>query len=665
MTAVQKKARQVDPSILDKITDGFTGFLDAIVQIVENAADWGAESITLRFYNDPDGVPCLDFIDDGEGMGSDGRNAYTILGASLARLHADKIGRNGTGRTGGIQQADEIRTVTKASDDGAFAITLTRESMFEAWFVDGGMQLAWDPIALPFRHAIKTTGTVVTWWNLGHGDKRKLVSRKPEIVIDGLAEKLSPHIARRVRVEIADAKGKAETHDLKQRKLRGREIEGEDHNVEQLGDVEYMIYVVEKADRGLDHLMIGGMTPVCTWSQFVSMLLKDRRYADLARSVHAILGHPSVVGLLDIRKLNDYAVNNRKAFNQNLLEDEDFVHALLIYLRRKIVPLIEQELGMRSQEVVTRDDTELMRDIVREIHETLGDGPSTVIKGDIILLDNYNVDVKIGTTYVFNVKNPKEGARYVWDSSDSGGSLNTDIGPRVEYTAERLGLRFRLVVRMMGDAKTTPSSEILINVLEHVPMRFTRYTVHMDQNDQATIRVSDVPDGAYLVWTTNLKDCKLDVQPGRCEAILTSGDIDQAEDIKVADRDNPDEVTVMTVIIEKGYKRKPGNPAPVSDSEFTYEGRRFMLDTTRYQPGPECDENMSDLQVVGTLCVIVLNLQHKAYPEDKPAVRRANALREIQLRVAEAFNPTAPPRLLLSAAALVTARMTVLSQDDG
>ena len=127
--AVMKRP-SVNRAVLDKLTDGFRHFLDASVQPVENGFDWKTDSLTIRFYTTADGVPCVDFIDNGQGMDETGREHYRGLCESGARGDESKKGRNGTGRLGFIHHAMECRTTTKTPDGDPYTIVLDRESMF-------------------------------------------------------------------------------------------------------------------------------------------------------------------------------------------------------------------------------------------------------------------------------------------------------------------------------------------------------------------------------------------------------------------------------------------------------------------------------------------------------------------------------------------------------
>lgn len=669
-----RKRKRADIKLLDNLTDGFTGFVPAVKQIVENASDWRIPDttpvITLRFYTDRKGkevgVPCLDFIDNGRGMGERGREAYTIAAGSLARDDENMIGTKGTGRVGFIHHADASVAVEKASDDRAHTITLTRENLYEYWF-NNGKPLNWRTIDLPYGHPIKSSGTVITWRNLGHGDPRKLAARKPAVIIDKLGDELAPNIARCVTVEIVHEDGKVERHPLKKRALRGKAIEGQDLNIPVLGDVEYEIYVVEKTDRGIGSLEIGGMTPACTFVEFASALIKDPRYAEMARPINSVLSHGAVLGLILFKKLKGYALNARKGIDARLLEDEDLVHALLLYLRRKIVKLVEDELGMRSTEIVTRDDSELIAELCREINELMGRKPRTIEKGEIAIeVDHYQVDLLHGASFIFSIVKPDPKARYVWDASASGGKLDASLGARVVYTNEELGLRFKLKVQKMGDVKTARPVVITINALERLPLKFTTPSLTMNTNDKRTLRLVNVPKGASLDWSSTFtNNVKLTVSDDKTSAEAISGDFNEEGNVTVVDRNDRTQTAVANVVIKKGHSDGPERRRRADETEFEYEGLRFDVTSTKYEPGPECNKHTSWLEVSGTgLFVICLNFGHPLFRAAPPQIRLDRARQIICLRVAEAMNPAATPHHLHQAVALVAARLTPQKRDD-
>ena len=298
--AAQKRSGKkglVDPVLLDRLTDGFKGFLDALAQVVENSIDWGATKVTIQFYTDPKtSTPCLMVSDDGQGMGEKGRTAYVGLCISESRGVEGKKGRNGTGRLGFFHHALSSRVIEKTAHDNAHEIELTRGQMFHSWFVSQ-IPLEWKRVKINHNHPIKGSGTVVIWQDLRFGTNHQQSQRTAQTVIEGLSEKLSRTTARKVLIRETDPITQTtQEHPLNARKIKGKVIKGDSYKIPSLGSVDWELVIVENADRTIDHVMIGAMGPVCTWAEFITPLIRDPRYRTLAREVDAVLRHPQVVG---------------------------------------------------------------------------------------------------------------------------------------------------------------------------------------------------------------------------------------------------------------------------------------------------------------------------------------------------------------------------------
>ncbi|OGL62229.1 hypothetical protein A3C09_02465 [Candidatus Uhrbacteria bacterium RIFCSPHIGHO2_02_FULL_47_44] len=662
MAVPHVRRNRVDKSILDKLTDGFTGFADAVVQIAENAFDWGATEFTIRFYTDPKReISCVQFRDNGQGMDERGREAYTNLCDSAAREDDSKKGRNGTGRIGFINHAVECHTITKAADQTAFEIVLTKERMHDAWF-ERNTTLAWTAKKLSFDHLLKTSGTIVTWRDLTVGTKSQQAQRTAERLIEGLAEKLSPHIARKIRVETVDETGGVQTFELKPRELKGKPIEGRTTTpVKHLGDVEWNLYVVQQSDRSADFVMMGAMGPVCSWTTFARAFTHDPRYRTLAREIDIVLRHPYVVGSIDIPKANKFAVNSRKEFNANMLEDEHFCEALLKFLRLEIVPLVENELGMRSEEIVTTDDATLLADVCRNIHEATGEAP---IKQKVIeiALNRHCVDLVPGRSYVFEIKDPRPGRPYHWDAKASGGSLDTNTGTRVTYTARDIGEGHTLRVSMMGDVKDAPSAIITINIFATIPMRFGKPTVRMGFHDRRFVRLNEVPAGADLVWTYQKWGGEIKISKDVTEAEILSSDKAGDFDITVVNKNNPSDTANCTIRIREQDEGESPKTGETTDRQFIVEDHLFELSSTTMRGTPDANAKTSWIERGDGYTIITLNLGHTLFDGYTDAVRRHAALREISQRVAhvlldETQGPSTPDDMFKKAAQVSTVLM--------
>lgn len=656
-----KGRKLVGISIIDKLTDGFNDFNDAIVQMVENEEDWGAQTITIRFEHTTDGdVTNVTFIGDGVGIDSEGREAYRSVCESRAKGQEGKKGRNGTGRLGFVLHASMAITFTKTTGGRPFRIEMTRETMFEAWF-GGGPDLEWEQLPrIPAGVPLKSSGVVTTWCNIGMGEGVAKQKRTAKRVISGLAEKLSPHVARKVTVEMWEDGKLVEGQKLKQREIEGNPIEGEHYKVPGIGDIKHWIFVVANPDRQYDQLMVGAIGPVCTWGEFSAMFRRDERYAEFMRGIDPVLGNPKTVGLLDFGSvLNEYAVNNRKGFNTNLLENEELCLALLGWLRRHLVPMVEKELGLRAEEIFTTDDHTLLAGICRDFQESTGEKPE---KGRIIAdidLNRHRVDLEPGMEYIFVIRKPQEGVRYVWDKTNAGGSLDTTIGVRVKYKAQSLG-KHTLVVREMGDASKDPVAEITINVVKRLPLGFTKPSITMSTHDRRTLQLQNTHNtSGDLEWVfENGWGCTTQVAEDLEECIVTSSDMEGTWDVTVRDRKAPDEiVAVCTITVKEGSNEHP-EKRKASDTTFVYDGHTFELIGNHITGrSVEAVTRTSWLERGNAVSVITLNFGHPTIQPYKDAGRDALARREVYLRVAQHSNQSANPEEFINIAAIIGAKL--------
>lgn len=644
----------IDRSLIDRLTDGFVGFLDALVQPVENSVDAGATKIQIRFFTDREGKACVAIFDDGVGMGENGREAYISICRSTSRGQEGKKGRNGTGRLGFFHHAAECYTMERALGDDLHEITLSRDALFDSWFINR-KPIPWAKTKITKASLVKEHGAAVIWKDLSVGSRQQQAHRRPEIVIEGLADKLAPSVGPMVEVQIVDETGVAQSFPLKKRETKGKPIAGEHHKVEGLGDIYWDLSIVAKHDRSIDHVMIGSNSPTCTWLDIAKMLIGNKRYEAVAREINAVLYHPQVVGTIFVPKLNTFAGGDRKSYTAAMLYDEEFCDAFVHFLRTEIVPLVETELGLRSEDIVTTDDETFVADLCQEIQTATGILPPRQTIAEITL-NRHRVDLVPGQTYVFEVKDPKQNKRYVWDDSTCGGKVNTKIGPRVEYTAGKEGEGFKLVVSTMGDVNDGPTATITINIFDHLPLKFTKPTVTMGVHDTRNLRLENVPTGAKLKWSEQTWGGSLKVDTDLCGATAISATVTGTYEIRVTDETDPDQTPAICEIhIEKiregGEKPKTGQS---TDTEFMIEGHRFRLLSNKFT-GPSAERTISWTERGSKNHVITLNLGHPTFAKLGDTAKKAVALREISIRSAQLLLPeTASQETMLDRSAEIS-----------
>ena len=603
--------------------------------------DAGAGTILVRYYTDSKGHECIDVIDDGEGMNELRRTAYVTLGGSTSRDDSEKKGRNGTGRLGFRHHCVHMTCVSKTSDGQAHEIIMSDELMVEAWFGDETTSLNWKPVTLPFRHILRTSGTVVTWFDISQGSTRAKTQRRSDNVVENLAQKLSPHLAPKVKVQVLNARGEIESEQtLKPRLTHGNPIKLE-VNGKHVGDISVELYVVAKADRATDFVMVGAKGPVCTWPQFSRMFRDDPRYSTLVRQIDIVLGHPQVVGYIDIPKLNKrFATNDRKSFNAKLLDEETLCFELLELLRLKVMPQVEKELGMRADQIVTTSESELVRQIVSSIHEATGEKP-VAQKVALLELNHHRINIRRGDTFVFRVENPRLKVRYVWDKTECGGELDQVIGTEVTYRAITLGTH-TLTVRIMGDARDELSRKVTIIVMEKVPMCFVKSTMPMKTNDSRTLRLENVPEGADLSWNHHDWGGDIILSADGTEATVTSSDQEGDFDVWVENLNDPEDVTRCTLRISKHDEAPAPKRTHRSDDEFVLDGQIFQLHITKMAGSTEGNTTISWLQDGAGSAPhgIWLNFGHNMFANlQSDVARRVIALRVICERVAQVLMP--------------------------
>ncbi|MCX6714272.1 MAG: ATP-binding protein [Candidatus Uhrbacteria bacterium] len=635
-TAMKVRGNHVAGKVLRKLLDGFIEFSKAAEQIVCNAVDANASEILITFF-EQDGKRCVSFYDNGSGMDVHHRDAYTGLCVSTSLGDKNKHGQNGNGRLGFIHHGQKCVAFTKTPEEGVHSITLTEASMIDAWFPDRNVPnswkpLVWSPVSVGIPKELRTTGSYITWFDLNVGTPNEQKCRTPEYLVENLADRLSPYMARIVRVRYLK-NGKWVEQPLKPRVTIGKPIEGSFHGPQPLGDIHWNLDIVAD-NKHLLPVKVSSPNPVCAWEQFIAPFLKDARYSLLANEITHVLRHPWVMGRIEISSLNEreYVTNDRDGFKGSLLEDEVLCRKLLECLRIEIVPKVEAELGMKSDEIKTTDDETLIAKLCQDLHDRTGEKPSrhSVAK---IELDHGRIELTPGETCVITIKNPKEG-RYVWDTSACGGSLEPNTGTRVVYTAKKLGI-FKLVVRLMGDVRNAPEAEVSIKIVDRLPMRFTQTSLHLDCKQERHIRLEHVPENAKLVWTPPAKwDGKLEIAPDKTSARIITGSMEGTFDVTVTDTEHEGIAANCAIHVEKDYEPNTRTSNTIDDT-FVYEGRVFELDSSKL-PGNPCT---SILQELSAYAKITLNFAHPMYEQASVATRYALCFREIALRIAHILLP--------------------------
>jgi len=483
------------------------------------------------------------------------------------------------------------------------------------------------------------TGTVVRWKGLGSGEGvNPERERSARLLIDTLAGFLPPYVAQKVRIVTEDGK----QHELTKRALRGQPLTGAKRSVPHLGDVTWEIAVVAKTEEtGYDRLEIGAMGPLCALMDVLERLLRDKRYRMLEtkiRSIWRVLCHVQVIGLVDVSKLNEYRNNSSLGFNENLYDDEEVVLALLDFLEREIVPPTRKLIGRSVEEVVTSDDDSLVTDIVGLFHKGTGLIPEARpprVEGNDH--PTARVEIEPGQQYVFEVPDgAKEGVRYVWDSSECGGTVifpSADKFVRsLTYQAGQKLDTFRLVVREFGDASKPPVAAWTIRILQEVPMRFTQPVIHTDTGRIHTLRLSNLNRlQGTLKWDVEGSGGTVEITPDLLQAKYTAGEEEGTWSIRVVDSKNPSRFAAVTIHIEEGKGARTTTRA-TSTEIFTYKERDYRV-ALRPSDSDAYWKYMSYMNEGELTSVISINTGHPALKGQPDAARMALVRREVCLQV--------------------------------
>lgn len=446
-------------------------FLDALAEYAWNGRDAGASDIRIEFFFDAERDLCVRVVDDGMGMNRTRRIAFLNWGQSNWDTPQTVRGKNGNGRLGGTNHCERISAETKASGELLHVTAFTVRDLDEIWRTHRGV---WTRKPLPPKHPIKTTGTVITLHKLGKGER--VNSRHPRTakrVVDGLAKLLPIDLARIIRVK--DEKGV--TYELKQRKLRGKIIEGDHHDVPLVGDVSYRLGVVEKHEADVDTVELFALSKVCTLGEFFAAVAKidNASLHVYLKACRAVLEHPLVSGIIDVPFLNRFVGDARNRVGEELFDRHDVLLAILKFLRETVVPRVENAIGLKSEQIERSDDETLIRSLLEYVGATrggrkpgAGEGPDAQTS---LSVDEGHVFVVCGRTHTFTVTDPREGGTVTWEVR-GGATLDRATGTRVVLTAGRTTGRAEVHVKETLKDAPTRSTVIKVEIVDELPFQF-------------------------------------------------------------------------------------------------------------------------------------------------------------------------------------------------
>lgn len=443
-------------------------FLDCLSELCWNARDAGASAILIDFSGGAD----VSVVDDGMGMNLTRRSAFLNWGKSNWDTKSSVRGKNGNGRLGALNHCERMSAETKASGESLHVTSFTAQELREMWKIGRG---TWERKSLPPKHPIRTTGTVITLHNLGKG--AKVNSRHPRSakrVIEGLAKLLPVDQAQIIRVK--DEKGV--THELKQRKLRGKIIEGDHHGVPLVGDVSYRLGVVEKHEADVDTVELFALSKVCTLAEFFSTIAKigNASLHVYLKACRAVLEHPLVSGIIDVPLINKFVGDARNRVGEELFDQHDVLLAILKFLRETVVPKVESAIGLKSDQIERSDDETLIRSLLEMVGaKTAGRGKPAPDGGPdaqtTLSLDTGHFYVLCGGAHAITVTDPREGGTITWTVRGEG-TLDKTVGTRVVLTAGKTPGRANVTIKETLKDAPTRETAVRADVVLEFPFQF-------------------------------------------------------------------------------------------------------------------------------------------------------------------------------------------------
>ena len=527
----------------------------------------------------------------------------------------------------------------------------------------------------PPRHPVRATGTRVILRGLGEGTgflykgkplvrpsgtDRNQEDRSPARVVAELAECLPPNADRFVTVIGRDGK----TLPLTVRRIEGEPIIGRARGVPGIGDVSWDMAVVANR-RSEDRLTIGALGTKVSWSEFVRLIHKVKRYATLLSQLDPF-NDPHTAGHIEAARINDYRGVNSNSIEGDIAEDEALVEGLLITLIEEALPGVRKALNADGKRA-TSDENTFLAELAGIFHEATGVKPKGPTRRVTVTQRHARIVLEPGESQEIEV-NADPSVRVVWDVTRSGGALNTPRGSKVTYTAGAVcGDAFVLVARDMADATNT-LYEVTIEIVAQMPFAFSRAVYRMDLGDRVRVALDEraVAHTSKNIVIALAKtqpagspgDVRIEHARNAAEAYVLSGAHEGYVEIEAYDaKDRARFSAKAKISVERGFRDRAKSASPL-DTEFIYEGRRYELAVSLYSGSREAFRHVSYLSEATAKSTITLNLSHPLFDGKPDAVRREAALWQVAERIAEDRNHGSTLDELVQEAGLIYATIT-------
>jgi len=621
----------MDPSFLQKHTSGLRPFPKTIAELIWNGIDAKATLFEILFTTlgpVSKGRTQVSILDNGIGVSDAGLEALVSIDFSPSAKDPSKRGRQGNGSKGFVHQGD--RFTVETYDGTVFrTISYTAIELIEMW--KNGKAL-WEIKPLPENHPLKklSHGTIITIHNLGHGPG---VNKHHNRTATRLARELGSLLPFHVPDQITITNEQGIIHPMKKRKIVGRPIVG-DTSLTLAGSISYHLGVLEEVEMAFPPVEMHAQGRVCDLQTFLAPLAESN-LAPLLTSIHRMLGHFQVTGIITIPSLNEFSVNDRDKFDQDLYDDEERIREIIEWMHQTLVPLLEQELGVSAEKMATRDEETLVKDLLSYLQNSLGapqdDKPilelETPLEPRIVPT---SLELEPGTSIELVISNAKPNSQYLWDDRGSGGFFDVHEGVKVIFTAGFLIGEFAAILQMDGKSIRIP-----ISIVEQKAFQFLRRCRHTQPGMiiTHTLQIPSRMTGSFIWELVEKGKGKLTPAKDGQSATHEVSDVYGEYHVRVLHQGQPLGEATCTVFVEPSKQKQPRYP---SRSEFLYNGIAFELRMVRAF-GTQADVQAALLRrsVKEGHYTILINFLHPCFQTQKDLSRMTSARWLIASAIAE------------------------------
>jgi hypothetical protein len=602
---------ELESTIDESVLDTTTVFGSPLVYL-EGAADNSNDAIrkrrALMCPFDPFICVIVDqahkvvkIIDNGYGVNAAGRKAIVSWGYSPKR---DETGYRTKGKFGTHLKTardfcDEIEVISLCKEDGDGLyrrIMYTIQSQKDALF--GRTKLYADPIERPSDWPLppREVGTVITMRNFFRG-KFPTVER----IMKMLGENLSPDCAELVLVK--EHEGDTGVR-LQMREIVGQQVKRE--LIYTLPDgrtqrhVSVRLYVPTHRKR-TDDLMIGADGPVMLMNQFLGNVQEGEK-----KYVPNFLFDPSICGWIDVLEWNQWAVQHRKSFQNNLFFERAEVAAFFQTIDSELSLEMDELRGVSEIESY-KEDREAMDYIVSLFNNTFEEEKEEMVTVSLIpsvrnveLLRKESITIRI-------TKATGTSGNFKWDFSEAFDlTCDTDTGRVIKITAGDKDGKY--TIRLFDTHNPKISTQIKVSVVKEKFLRISpsRIEVEVGETTRFTA-VNHEGEAKNLRWRFGNENVggELTIYPELSEAEVVWGTSEGRFTLELYDVNKHDAVARSEIKVVKECDDKDEGTIKT----LTIEGQKIKVD---FQPFAS-QELASTFQAGERVHQIYINPHHKMY----------------------------------------------------